>query len=93
MLQLKNKHWEVIKQILSKYPYKFYAYGSRTKNQAREYSDLDFCYQEEIPWNILSHLGEDFEQSDLPFKVDLVYWGWMSSEFREMIKNDLMLVA
>jgi hypothetical protein len=25
--------------------------------------------------------------------VDLVYWEWMSSEFREMIKRDLVLVV
>lgn len=93
MLQLKNKHLVIVKHILSKYPYKFYAYGSRTKNQAQEYSDLDLCYYEEIPWNILSHLSEDFEQSDLPFKVDLVYWKWMSPEFQELIKKDLVPFA
>jgi uncharacterized protein len=49
MIQLKNKHQTIVNTILAKYPYKFYAYGSRTKNQAQEYSDLDLCYQEEIP--------------------------------------------
>ena len=29
------------------------------------------CYQEEIPWNVLDHIQEDFEESDLPFKVEL----------------------
>jgi len=93
MIQLKNKHQAIINTILAKYPYKFYAYGSRTKNQAKEYSDLDLCYYEEIPWNILSHLSEDFEQSNLPFKVDLVAWKWMSPEFQEIIKKDLVLVV
>lgn len=72
-MQIKSKHYEIVRLILFKYPYKFYAYGSRVKNQAKDYSDLDLCYQEEIPWNVLSHIDEDFEQSDLPFKVDLVY--------------------
>jgi predicted nucleotidyltransferase len=72
-MQIKSRHYEIIRSILSKYPYQFYAYGSRAKGQAKEYSDLDLCYYEEIPWNVLSHLSEDFEQSDLPFKVDLVY--------------------
>ena len=71
-MQIKNRHLEIIRSILSKYSYKFYAYGSRVKNQAKEYSDLDLCYYEEIPWNVLDHLDEDFEQSDLPFKVELV---------------------
>lgn len=93
MVQLKNKHQVIVHSILAKYPYQFYAYGSRAKKQAQEYSDLDLCYYEEIPWNILSHLSEDFEQSDLPFKVDLVYWEWMSPEFQEMIKEDLVLIT
>ena len=72
MIQLENKHREIIQQILTKYPYRFFAYGSRVKGKAEKYSDLDLCYQEEIPLNILSHISEDFEESDLPFKVDLV---------------------
>ncbi|KLL04717.1 MAG: hypothetical protein MRERV_13c004 [Mycoplasmataceae bacterium RV_VA103A] len=62
------------------------------KGTARKFSDLDLCYQEEMPWNIYGRIKEDFEESNLPFKVDLVFWGWMSEEFREMIKGDLVLV-
>jgi uncharacterized protein len=72
MIQLENKHQKIIITILTKYPYKFYAYGSRVKKQAKQYSDLDLCFYEEIPWNVLSHIQEDLEESDLPFKVDLV---------------------
>jgi len=89
MLQAENRHLEIIKKILSKYPYQFYAYGSRTKGTARKLSDLDICFYEEIPWNVLSHIEEDFENSDLPFKVDLVAWKWMDFQFQELIKGDL----
>jgi len=93
MLQMETRHWEILCSILTKYPYKFYAYGSRVKGQAKEYSDLDLCYYEEIPWSNFSSLKEDLEKSYLPFKVDLVYWEWMSSEFKEMIRGDLVLVV
>jgi predicted nucleotidyltransferase len=92
MLQMETRHQEIISLILSKYPYQFYAYGSRVKNRAKKYSDLDLCFYGEIPWNILSHIQEDLEESDLPFKVDLVAWGWMSSEFQNLIKSDLILI-
>jgi uncharacterized protein len=92
MIQLENKHYQIIKQILYKYPYQFYAYGSRVKNQAKPYSDLDLCFQEEIPWNVLSHLQEDLEESDLPFKVDLVAWKWMSPQFQGLIEKDLITI-
>ena len=90
MLQLAEKHKKIIQQILTKYPYKFYAYGSRVKGTAKKYSDLDLCYQEEIPWNILSNIWGDLEESDLPFKVDLVNWKHMSSDFQELISKDLI---
>ena len=93
MLQIETRHLEIINSILSKYPYQFYAYGSRVKGKSKKYSDLDLCYREEIPWNVLSHIQEDFEESDLPFKVDLIFWGWMDPNFQELIKGDLINVS
>ena len=49
MIQIENRHQVILWQILSKYPYQFYAYGSRVKGTARKFSDLDLCYQAEIP--------------------------------------------
>jgi len=89
MLQLEKKHWEIIQQILSKYPYQFYAYGSRVKGTARKFSDLDLCYQESIPDAIAFQIEEKFKESDLPFLVELVAWKDMKVGFREMIKKDL----
>jgi predicted nucleotidyltransferase len=71
-LQLNSLELNIIKQILSKHPYQFYAYGSRTKGLAKKYSDLDLCYQEVIPLEIISDLREEFVESDLPFTVELV---------------------
>jgi predicted nucleotidyltransferase len=91
-LQLENKHWKIIQTILAKHPYRFYAYGSRVKGTARKYSDLDLCYQEEIPLSILSQIREEFEESNLPFEVELVNWKHMRPQFREAIKGDLTLL-
>lgn len=82
----------IVHSILTKYPYHFYAYGSRVKQQAKQYSDLDICYQEPIPWSTLSHLKEDFENSNLPFKVDLIAWDWMDENFQKLIEKDLVLL-
>jgi len=72
MLQLENRHQKIIQQILSKYPYQFYAYGSRAKGTARKLSDLDLCYQGEIPDAVAFQIEEEFKESDLPFFVELV---------------------
>ena len=71
-LQLEERHHKIIQQILDKYPYQFYAYGSRVKGTARKYSDLDICYQEEVPLAIISQIREQFTESNLPFEVELV---------------------
>jgi len=72
MLQLEPRHQKMLKEILNKYPYQFYAYGSRAKGTARKFSDLDLCYQEEIPSLIINQIGEELEESTLPFFVELV---------------------
>lgn len=91
-LQLEGKHWNIIHQILSRYSYQFYAYGSRVKGAARKFSDLDICYQEEIPLSVISQLREKFAESNLPFEVELVAWKHMRPAFREMIEGDLVLI-
>jgi hypothetical protein len=72
MLQLAEKHYQIVKEILSKYSYSFYAYGSRAKGNARKLSDLDLCYQEPIPDSLTYQIEEEFKESDLPFFVELV---------------------
>ena len=72
MLQLEIRHYQIIQQVLHKYPYIFYAYGSRTKGTARKLSDLDICYQEVISDATAFLIEEEFKESDLPFRVDLV---------------------
>ncbi len=80
----------IIWDILSHYPYSFLAFGSRVKGSHRTYSDLDLCYQADIPDAIIASLMDDFEQSDLPFKVDMVAWKRCSAEFQQMIQDDLV---
>jgi len=92
-LQLEERHWDIIKRALSKYPYHFYAYGSRVKGTARKFSDLDLCYLEEIPLSVISQLREEFTESNLPFEVELVNWKHMRPKFREMIERDLVIIS
>ena len=80
----------IITNIVSRYPYPFLAFGSRAKGTHKEYSDLDLCYQVDIPDLVIGELMEDFEESDLPFKVDIVAWKRCSPEFQRIIQDDLV---
>ena len=72
MIQIELQDYQILQKILSKYPYKFYVYGSRAKGTARKFSDLDICYQESIPREVVYQIKEELEESDLPFLVELV---------------------
>ena len=94
MFQLEKKHyWQIIQQILFKYPYKFYAYGSRVKGEAWKLSDLDLCYYDNIPSSVICEMREKFEQSNLPFMVELVNWKHMRPAFQKSIEKVLTLIS
>ena len=92
MIYMEPRHLKIVEAILSKYPYTFYAYGSRTKGRQRPLSDFDLCTKDPIPFNIQGHIEEDFEESNLPFIVTLLDWRFASPEFREIIEKDLVLI-
>jgi len=87
-----DKHLDIVKNILTKYPYTFYAFGSRVKGNPKKLSDLDLCFIEKIPGNIQAHIDEDFEESDLPYKVDIVDWDMCDKNFQNLIRKDLRLI-
>ena len=84
-LILDPKHLAIVQAILKKYPYSFYVFGSRVKGTSHKFSDLDLLYFEEIPPKVLSQLEEEFEESDLPFKVDLVNYHRCDEDFKQCI--------
>lgn len=93
MVSIEKKHLEILKSILQKYSYTFYAYGSRVTDKNRKYSDLDLCYREKIPRKVISDIQEELEESDLPFRVDLVYWDDMPGGFQKLIEKDLVVLS
>jgi predicted nucleotidyltransferase len=92
MLFMEPKHLTIVQNILSKYPYSFYAFGSRARGNPKILSDLDLCFFDNISANVLAHIDEDFEESDLPYKVDIVDWNKCSDDFRAIIKKDLVRI-
>lgn len=92
MIQLSEEHTAIVAQILAAYPYQFYVFGSRAKNTAKPLSDLNLCIKSETPvlFRHLAQLDADFEESDLPFKVDVKECSALSSQFQSLIEKDLV---
>ena len=91
-MQIKDNHLKIIKGVLNKYPYKFYLFGSRANGEAREFSDLDLCYKEPISDSIIVLIEEEFEESNLPYKVDFVSWSRCSFDFKNSIRDSLVQI-
>ncbi len=90
MLKIEEKHLKIAKEILSKYPYSFYIFGSRVKGGAKKLSDIDLCFFDKIPEKKLMELEEDFEESNLPYKVDIVDWHKCDTNMQKIIKKDMV---
>ncbi|MEK6734848.1 MAG: nucleotidyltransferase domain-containing protein [Pseudomonadota bacterium] len=91
-LSLEDKHYQILMDILQKYPYHFYAFGSRVKGNARKLSDLDIAVDNEISINDLANLEEDFTESDIPFKVDIISLNEIPPSFYKIIEKDLVKI-
>lgn len=81
---------ELLLDILSRYPYRFYVYGSRAKGRSKRYSDIDICYFEDIPHSELYEIKEALDESNITIKVDLVAVAELSQEFFKTIEKDLV---
>ena len=65
-----------------------WAYGSRVKGAARPVSDLDLVsFASAGRQETVSRLREAFDESALPFRVDLFVWGKVLEEFRRNIEE------
>ncbi|MCC8371113.1 MAG: nucleotidyltransferase domain-containing protein [Rickettsia endosymbiont of Stiretrus anchorago] len=92
MVQIKKQDLLILRSILKKYPYKFYAYGSRVKGKAKKISDLDLCIMDNINYEVLFEIKEALDESDVSIHIDIKRWNIdMNEDFCSLIKNDLVL--
>jgi type I restriction enzyme S subunit len=91
MTDLKPVHLEIIKAILRKHlaGIEVRAFGSRVRRTAKEWSDLDLAVvsPKKLKSGVIGNLKEDFAESDLPFRVDVLDWRDISPEFRKLIEE------
>lgn len=90
-LQLTDSELNQVQQILKKHAPNFviWAFGSRVTGRAKKFSDLDLVILTNDLFDIkkLFALKDDFSESNLPFKVDIVIWSDLDNDFKEIIKN------
>jgi len=73
---------------------KVYAFGSRTKGTTKRFADLDLALRAEkmVNQSVLDKLNIAFENSLIPFKIDLIDLNNIDEEFLNTILPDLVLI-
>lgn len=70
-----------------------WAYGSRGKFTAKPNSDLDMVvFVDKEQSTAVFELKEAFEESDLPFRVDLFVWNEVPEKFHKNIKEERVVL-
>lgn len=89
-----DEHREIARLLQHHLPNtEVWAYGSRVKGAARPASDLDLVtFTSAGQKEAVSRLREAFDESPLPFRVDLFVWDKAPEEFRKNIEETRVVV-
>jgi len=74
---------------------RIWVFGSRANGRARRHSDLDLAIDagRRLTVDETAILREAFEESDLPYRVDVVDWHAIGDGFRQLIAAERVLLA
>lgn len=90
------EHLAIVLDILRKHvpDREVWAFGSRARRTAKRYSDLDLAVISAEPLSLLTsaRLADDFSDSDLPWRVDVLDWATTSAAFRKIIERDKVML-
>jgi type I restriction enzyme S subunit len=95
-IDVRPDHWRIVRRILRRHVpgHEIWAFGSRTGGRTKPYSDLDLAVigDRPLPLAVSAALAEDFSESDLPWKVDVVDWATTGDSFRRIIEESKVVV-
>ena len=75
---------------LKGYPVEVYLFGSQATGQAGDISDIDVAVSplKKLPVGLLSRIRQEFEESNVPYQVDLVDLSRMGNEWLERVRAE-----
>lgn len=96
MIDCSEKDLEIVKKVILEVlpDVKVFAFGSRVNGKCGKFSDLDLALDSEmiIPLEKLAALREEFSESNLPFRVDLVDLNRVPENIRINVVNSEKIV-
>ena len=97
MLLLKNRYLTIIKEICNgvfqKSGIRIILFGSRSRGNARDASDIDLAVVSDSPVRKeISILREQLEESVLPYSIDIVEFSDVTKTFQKKIEQEGILI-
>ena len=88
------KSWQLLNQIVNKHvatDYKVFVFGSRVRNSHRKYSDIDLGIwgKKPVSHKIMGKLESELEESDLPYRVDVVDFTVVDDQFKQQALKEV----
>lgn len=92
-IEITPQHTLIVQTILEKFlPVNstVFVFGSRAKGNIKPHSDLDLAIDAQQPLSMetVGALNEAFDESLLPYKVDIVDLNAIDTEFKQVIEAD-----
>ncbi len=96
-VDIRPDHLEMVQEILrARLPagFKVWVFGSRANWTTKDFSDLDLAVEGAASLDHKAIVGLEvaFEESDLPYTVDVVDLNAVNQEFREIVKDQKVLL-
>lgn len=81
-----------IYEYLPKDKFEAFIFGSWTNGRSRKYSDIDIGIEGKsaIDFETLAKIKDKFEESDLPYSIDIVDFSYVSDEFKKISKQNII---
>lgn len=87
-----NKHeldvvWSILERFVPNA--ETIVFGSRIHGKAKPWLDLDLAIKGKsaLDWKLVAEIKEAFQESELPFRVDILDWNDISPSFRKAIET------
>lgn len=83
---------DTIYKHLSKEEYGAFVFGSRADGTARRWSDIDVGIRgaKQVPGSLIEIVREELEESDIPYKVEVVDFAKVSDKFRRFALEEVV---
>ncbi len=94
MIDIDEKNLQTIYEIIRRHiPHvRVGVFGSRAQGTSRKFSDIDLIAMtlQPLPLSTMTALKEEFSESDLPFRVDIIDQAATDEEFRRYIDSQII---